>query len=166
MRKHFCGHISNTSDFQTSSIQEASVWSWYYHSCSVTSLTMISDCDFGFFTFTLTVALYRHKALHILNTDIHLLKKCFSDFFFSSRNCLVFQVANPCVCIPERLESMAQIPHLTDSVLNSPKFIFQHKHRAREKLHWSVVAMSFLFCHPMTQSLNMPSKKQKKQKTK
>lgn len=139
MRKHFCGHTSNTSDFQTSSFQEA-MCLVYYHSCSVTSLTVISDCGFGFFTFTLAIALYRHKALHILNTDIYLSKNCLFFFFTSF---LVFQVTYPCVCIPERLESMAQIPFWLPCFLNSPNASSNtntNKHRARERLHWSVVA--------------------------
>ncbi len=70
MRKHFCGHTSNTSDFKTSSFQEVSVWSWYFHSCSVTSLKMISDCGFGFFIWSLRIALYKYKAFHVLNVHI------------------------------------------------------------------------------------------------
>ncbi len=129
MRKHFCGHTSNTSDFKTSSFQEASVWSWYYHSCSVISLKMISDWGFDFFIWSLRIALYKYKAFHVLNKNI------------AEQQEVVFQVMCSCVCNPERRNEwpeslLTSLCFLTSASSNTNT----NKHRVREGPHWSVVA--------------------------
>lgn len=121
MRKHFCGHTSNTSDFQTSSFQEAMclVLILPFLQCYVT----YNDIRLWFWL------LYLYSSCSSLQTQSSAHTK-YRHIFFSWFSCISGNVS---LCLHSREAGInGPNPLLTALFSKFSQCIFQHKHQHQQ----------------------------------